>query len=168
VESPPALTRRRSLLGPLLAERTAPVATDVMLVVVRLALGWIFFHYGAGKLFGWFHGPGIHATSLFFSNTAHLRPGGFFAVFGGVLEFGGAIALALGLGARLVGLALFADMVMATITVTWVNGFNSASATPGYELNLAIGALALVVAFLGAGRPSLDAAIGRRLKVAGE
>jgi putative oxidoreductase len=67
------------------------------------------------------------------------------------------VLLILGLGARLAGLALFGDMVMAMITVTWVNGINSESLTPGYELNLALAVLALVVAVFGAGRLSLDA-----------
>ena len=49
---------------------------------MRVALAWIFVYYGAGKLFGSFNGPGLHNTALFFSNTAHLRPGGFFAVLG--------------------------------------------------------------------------------------
>ena len=129
---------------------------------MRVALAWIFIYYGAGKLFGSFNGPGIHETSLFMANTAHLHPGGFFAVLGGVIEFGGAIALVLGLGARLAGLALFGDMVMAMITVTWTNGIHQAT-PPGYELNVALAALALVVALLGAGRFSVDALVERRL-----
>ena len=96
----------------------------------ELSLAWIFIWYGAGKLFGAFNGPGLHQTALFFSNTAHLRPGGLFAVLGGVIEFGGGISLVLGLGARIAGLALFGDMVMAMITVTWVNGINSESLHP--------------------------------------
>ena len=74
-----------------------------MLCSPRIALAWIFIYYGAGKLFGAFNGPGIHRTALYFSNTAHLHPGGFFAVLGGILEFGSAIALALGLASRLAG-----------------------------------------------------------------
>ena len=104
---------------------------DAALGAVRVALAWIFVYYGAGKLFGSFNGPGLHNTALFFSNTAHLRPGGLFAVLGGVIEFGGAIAMALGLASRLAGLALFGDQVMAMITVTWVHGINSESLTPG-------------------------------------
>ena len=119
-------------------------------------------HYGAGKLFGWFNGPGIHGTSLYFSEAAHLHPGGLFAVLGGVIEFGGGIALALGLFSRLAGLALFGDMVMAMITVTWATGI-SRSNPPGYQVNLALGVLALVVALLGSGRFSLDALIERRV-----
>ena len=166
MDSPPTSTRvrgARRLVAALVATRTGVLASDLALVAARTALAWIFTWYGSGKLFGWFNGPGIHRTALFFSSTAHLHPGGFFAVLGGVIEFGGAISLALGLGTRLAGLALFGDMVMAMITVTWVNGFNSATVNPGYELNLAIGVLALVVAAFGAGRFSLDAVIERRL-----
>ena len=145
-------------------QTTSPL-TDELLIVVRIVLAWIFLYYGAGKLFGAFNGPGLHATALFFSNTAHLHPGGFFAVLGGVIEFGGAIALIFGLGARLAGLALVGDMIMAMITVTWTNGINSESLTPGYELNLALAALALVVVVVGAGRFSVDALLDRHLVV---
>ena len=60
------------------------------------------------------------------------------------------------------GIALFGDMVMAMITVTWATGINSHTAPPGYQLNLALAGLALVVAFLGSGRFSLDAEVERR------
>jgi putative oxidoreductase len=147
----------------LLSTRTATLPADLALVAARIALAWIFIYYGAGKLFGSFNGLGLHRTALYFSDTAHLHPGGFFAVLGGVIEFGGGIALALGLATRLAGLALFGDMVMAMITVTWATGINSTTSPPGYQLNLAVGVLALVVAVFGAGRFSLDALAARRL-----
>ena len=96
----------------------------------RTVLAWIFIYYGAGKLFGAFNGGGIHGTALYFSETAHLHPGGLFAVIGGVIEFGGGVAMAIGLGVRLAGLALFGDMVMAMITVTWATGLDSESRLP--------------------------------------
>ena len=138
-------------------------SSDAALGALRIALAWIFIYYGAGKLFGAFNGPGIHNTALFMSNTAHLHPGGLFAVLGGVIEFGGAIAMALGFGSRLAALALFGDQVMAMITVTWVNGINSETLTPGYEFNLALAVMALAIALLGPGRVSVDALIERRL-----
>lgn len=150
------------LVNSLLSTGAGAAASDLVLIAVRVVLAWIFIYYGAGKLFGAFNGPGIHRTALFFSDTAHLHPGGFFAVLGGVIEFGGALALALGLGARLAALALFGDMVMAMITVTWSNGINSESLTPGYEFNMALGVLALVVVVFGAGRVSIDAMLQRR------
>ena len=165
-----AVTHRRSarsLLEAVVSTRTTPLPTDCALAAARIALAWIFIYYGGGKLFGWFNGPGIHRTALYFSQTAHLHPGGLFAVLGGVIEFGGGVALALGLASRLAGLALFGDMVMAMITVTWATGINSSTVPPGYQLNLALAVLALVVAILGSGRFSLDSLIERRLGVGG-
>jgi putative oxidoreductase len=164
-------THRRSGRGWLalaVSSRTAALPTDLALLAARVALAWIFIWYGAGKLFGAFNGPGFHQTALYFSNAAHLHPGGLFAVLGGVIEFGGGIALALGLASRLAGLALFGDMVMAMITVTWATGIGSSPPShPGYQLNIALCVLALVVAFLGAGRFSLDALIERQLTAMG-
>ena len=153
----------RDLLGLVFHVRRAPVVEDLGLLAGRIALFWVFIYYGAGKLFGAFNGPGLHNTALYFSNTAHLHPGGFFAVLGGIVEFSSSIAMAVGLGVRLAGLALFGDMVMAMITVTWSTGLNSSNPPPGYQLNLALGVLALVIAALGAGRFSLDAVVDRRL-----
>ncbi|HET6966619.1 MAG TPA: DoxX family protein [Acidimicrobiales bacterium] len=147
----------------LLGSRSSSLEADLALVAVRTALAWIFVYYGASKLFGSFNGPGIHQTARFMADTAHLHPGELFAVVGGVIEFGGAIALALGIASRLAGLALFGDMVMAMITVTWVNGINSEKLPAGYELNVALAVLALVVVLLGAGRFSVDAVVERRL-----
>lgn len=160
---PARQSRGRRWVTAVVNTRDAALSVDLALVAVRTALAWIFIYYGASKLFGWWNGPGIHETTLFFANTAHLRPGGLFAVVGGVIEFGGGIAIALGLGARLVGLALCGDMVMAVITVTGTNGINSEKVPPGYELNVALAALALVMALLGAGRFSVDALAERRI-----
>ena len=159
----PRMDRPRQLLTLLFGVRPSSLSADLALLTARIALAWIFVYYGAGKLFGAFNGPGIHRTALYFSNTAHLHPGGFFAVLGGLIEFGSAIAMALGLATRLAGLALFGDMVMAMITVTWATGINSANPPPGYQLNMALAVLALVVALLGAGRFSLDAVVEQRL-----
>jgi len=164
-----APTRRSTKwLGLLFGTTSAGPAVDVALLAVRIALAWIFIYYGAAKLFGSFPGPGphgIHQTALYMSQSAHLRPGGFFAVLAGLTEFGGGVAMALGLFTRLAGLALFGDMVMGMITVTWATGINSASAPPGYQLNLALAVLALAGALTGAGRFSIDAVIARALQI---
>jgi putative oxidoreductase len=155
--------RGRELLAMVLGTRTGRLPADLALIAARTALAWIFIYHGSGKLFGWFNGPGLHRTALYFAGTAHLHPGEFFAVLGGITEFGSGIVLALGLASRLAGIALFGDMVMAMITVSWANGINSETPNPGYELNMALGVLALVIAFFGAGRFSIDALIERRL-----
>ena len=138
-------------------------AVDLAVLAVRIALAWIFIYYGAAKLFGAFPGSGgphgVHETAIFMSQVAHLRPGELFAILAGVTEFGGGIAMALGLCTRLAGLALFGDMVMAIITVTGSQGFNPTTSGTGYQLNVAIAGLALVAALIGAGRFSVDARI---------
>lgn len=145
--------------------RSASLPKDLALLAARAALTWIFIYYGAGKLFGAFDGGGIHGTAQFFSHVAGLSPGTFWAVVGGLIEFGGGIAMALGLATRLAGLALFGDMVIAMVTVTWATGLNS---NPGYQVNIAVAALALVMVFLGSGRFSVDAVIDRTLARGGK
>ncbi len=156
-------SRGRAFLAALSSTRTAPRAADCVLVAVRVVLAWIFVYHGSRRLFGWFGGPGIHQSAQFFANTAHLDPGTFFAVLGGVIEFFGGVALAVGLLSRLAGTAIFVDMMMAIITVTWANGINATGTKSGYELNLALGTLALVIAVFGAGRFSVDAVLERHL-----
>ncbi|HVA09312.1 MAG TPA: DoxX family protein [Acidimicrobiales bacterium] len=156
----------RAVLEAVLGTRTAALPTDCALVAGRAALAWIFIYYGGGKLFGAFNGPGIHRTALYFSQTAHLHPGGLFAVLGGLVEFSGGIAMALGFATRLAGVALFGDMVMAMITVTWTTGINNSVNPPGYQLNIALGVLALVVGIFGSGRFGVDALIARRITAA--
>jgi len=164
LDAPPRPRRSaRSILALVVGTRTSELPASCALAAVRIVLAWIFIYYGAGKLFGAFNGPGIHRTALYFSNTAHLHPGGFFAVLGGIVEFGSAIALALGLGSRLAGIALFGDMVLAMITVTWATGIASIADPPGYQLNMALAVLGLVAAVFGSGRFSLDALIERRI-----
>lgn len=158
-------SRARTLLAALFSTRTAPGAADCALIAVRIVLAWVFVYHGSRRLFGWFDGPGIHDSAQYFANTAGLRPGTLFAVAGGVIEFGGGIAIAIGLLSRLAGAAIFVDMMMAIVTVTWANGINATGPKSGYELNLALGALALVIAFFGAGRFSIDALVARRLSV---
>ncbi|HXC78786.1 MAG TPA: DoxX family protein [Candidatus Acidoferrum sp.] len=168
-----AAPRRRSAkwLGLLFGTTSAGLAVDVALLAVRIGLAWVFIYYGGAKLFGAFPGSGphsLHETALYMSHTAHLRPGAFFAVLAGLTEFGGGVAMALGLCTRLAGLALFGDMVLAMITVTWATGISSATAPPGYQLNLALAVLALMGMLAGGGRFSTDALIvrilGRRRK----
>ena len=157
-------SRGRALLLAVCSPSTAPLPADVALVAARITLAWVFVYHGSRRLFGWFDGPGIHASAQYFANTAHLHPGAFFAVMGRIIELAGGIAIALGLLSRLAGLAIFVDMMMAIVTVTWANGINATGGKSGYELNLALGVLALVIGIFGAGRLSVDALIARRLR----
>jgi putative oxidoreductase len=161
---PSTLTRVTQLQKNLDSPEMRAKSLDVALLIIRLALAWVFIYNGGGKLFGWFNHGGIHAYAVFFANTAHLHPGTLFAVLSGVTEFVGGIAMALGLLARLVGVALFGDMLIAMITVTFANGLEGSSLGDGYEINIALAALALSVVLLGSGRYSLDRYFGASLR----
>ncbi len=138
------------------ATREARLSLDVALLAARTALAWIFVYHGAGTLFGAFGGSGIHPQALYFAHVAHLQPATFFAVLGGIIECFGGAAVGVGIFGRLAALGLLGDMVIAMVTVTFRNGLIGGAAGSGYELNLALAALALVVVLLGTGRFSLD------------
>lgn len=140
------------------ASKNSSTARDVALLAARVALAWVFVYHGAETLFGAFHGPGVHRSSLFYGQVAHLHPATFFAVFGGSIEFFGAIGVGVGVLGRLAAAGLVGDMAMAMITVTFGNGIVSNAPGGGYELNLALAGLAFVIAVMGTGSWSLDAA----------
>jgi putative oxidoreductase len=134
---------------------------DLALFAARIGLAWIFVYHGAGTLFGAFGGPGLHRQAAFFAGTAHLHPGMVFAVMNGVVECFGGAAIGLGVLSRISALGIVGDMVIAMATVTFKVGIISTSAGSGYELNLGLCCLALVVAALGPGRFALDHILGR-------
>jgi putative oxidoreductase len=161
-------TRVRDLSRQLSATRDTPYARDLALIGARIALAWLFIYHGAATLFGWFGGSGLHSATIFFATIAHLRPGGFWAAVAGVTELVGAIAVAVGLFGRLGAAGLVVTMAMAMATVTADNGIASTVANinkggGGYELNVALAALALVIAIMGTGRFSLDVLLRRYL-----
>ena len=142
--------------------KDASSSRDVALLVARVALAWVFIYHGARTLFGSFGGPGVHRASIFYGTVAHLHPATFFTVLGGSIECFGGVAVGLGVLGRLAGAGLAGDMVVAMATVTFGNGIVSNAPGAGYEINLALAALASVVALLGTGRWSLDAMVRAR------
>jgi putative oxidoreductase len=160
------VARARDLNARLRSTRDTLVARDIALLGARIGLAWIFVYHGTGTLFGAFGGAGLHTEAAFYASTAHLHPGMFFAVLGGIIECFGGAAVGLGVFGRLAAAGLVGDMVMAMATVTFSNGIVSSAAGSGYELNVALATLALVVAVLGTGRWSLDAIVLRRPTVA--
>jgi len=143
------------------ATRDALLSRDIALLVGRIGLAWIFIYHGAGTLFGAFGGSGIHPQALYFAHVAHLQPATFFDWLGGIIECYGGSAVVLGIFGRLAALGLVGDMVIAMVTVTFGHGIIGNSTGSGYELNVALAALALVVAIMGTGRLSLDTALRR-------
>lgn len=159
MSAPAPVVRVRELSRRVRATRDTPRARDLALLVARIGLAWIFVYHGGRTLFGAFGGPGVHGASAFFATVAHLRPGALFAALSGVTEFFGAVAVGLGIFGRIGAVGLVGDMVVAMATVTFGNGIVSSAPGGGYELTLALAALASVVAVLGTGTFSLDVAL---------
>lgn len=125
------------------------------ILVLRAAVGVVFIMHGAQKLFGAFGGGGIGGTEQFFGSLG-LQPATFWAWLVALVEFGGGLALAIGLLSRWVGLLLAIDMAVAGIVVHLQNGFFVSNG--GVELVLILFAASLFFVANGGGKLSVDAA----------
>ena len=138
-------------------EPDPPRRTDAALLVLRLAVGVSFLAHGLDK-FGDFAGTEEFFASLGIPAPELMTP------LVAVTEVGGGLLLLAGLATPLVGVALAADMLVAYLTAHAGNGFFVADG--GGELVLLLGSASVALALAGAGRFSLDAALGLdRLRV---
>ena len=147
------LSFRRRLLR--LTDRLGFVAP----ALIRLTVGVIFIQTGWGKL----HTLG-DVTELFTKLGIPLP--GFNAVLASSTEFFGGILILIGLGARLVALPMAFVMVVAILTAQREQVDGLASLVGLQEWDYLV--MFLVIALLGPGALSLDAAIARRLGGSGE
>jgi putative oxidoreductase len=127
-------------------------------LVVRLALGIVFFAHGSQKTFGWFGGPGLSATIGGFRQM-NIPPAA--AVLAAFIELFGGLAMIVGLLARPAAIGLIVIMLVAIVKVHAKNGFFlNFYMTPGrghgYEYNLGLMAMALSILIGGAGALSID------------
>ncbi|HEY5857576.1 MAG TPA: DoxX family protein [Aldersonia sp.] len=131
-------------------------ARDLAVLIARVAIGIVFFEHGWQKLFT----NGIDGTTSFFAQVGvPAAPAS--AWFAAVIELAGGAALILGLAVPLAGMLLLIDMIGAFVFVHADAGIFVEQG--GYELVLVLGAAALLLAVIGAGRYSVDhLLIGRR------
>lgn len=117
---------------------------DIGLLILRLALGFVFIGYGVSKLGnlgmvqGMLGGAGIPAPGAFAPLVA-------------IIEVLGGLALILGAGTRIASILLAIIMVVAVLTVTAARGLMG-----GYDLNVALLGGLMVLLFAGAGAYSVD------------
>ncbi len=122
-------------------------------LLLRLAVGGFFVGHGTQKLFGWFGGHGLEATSQGFESMG-MRPGKRNAVAAGAAEAGGGAMLALGAATPLAASALTSVMLTAINRVHLKNG--PWAANGGYEYNVVLIAAVLTLAEVGPGPLSVD------------
>lgn len=128
-------------------EKLKPIA----LLLLRVAMGVIFVHYGYPKLF-------VHPRSSVAWFAHHDFPG-YFAYVSGVLELFGGLMLIAGLFTRVAGLLLAIEMAVALWRVQGL--ISDPLAVQNYQFPLMMGVAALALATVGAGTISLDGVLFR-------
>ena len=129
------------------------ISTDILLLVLRVVLGLLFFGHGTQKLFGWWGGRGIEGTSKMLASL-NIQPDKFWALIAGLGETLGGLGLVLGLYTPIAGALIVSVMLMAIIKVHWKNGLWNSNRGMEYQLlNIAV---ASVVGLSGPGLYSLD------------
>lgn len=131
---------------------------SVGLLILRLVVGGILVAHGGQKLFGWFGGHGLAGTGQFFERDLHLPSGRNYALGAGLGELLGGSLLILGFVTPGASAAAVGVMIVAMVAVHWRNGFFNTAG--GIEFPLLVATAAAVLAFTGAGRYSLDHAVG--------
>lgn len=131
---------------------------SVGLLILRLALGIVFFAHGAQKVLGWWGGHGIEG---FVGHVAQMGFPAWMGYLAAYTEFLGGIAVVIGLLTRLASLGLVSTMAVAIWKVHGANGlFLNGMCEPGrgngFEYAMVLGAMALCLVFAGAGRISID------------
>lgn len=121
-------------------------------LILRIALGIVFFAHGSQKLFGWFGGFGWAGTLGYFQQAMGIPP--FWAGLSFLVEFLGGVLILLGLLTRPAALTIAVSMLVAGLTVHLPNGFFLEK--NGVEYVFVLFLLALYFIIKGAGRISLD------------
>lgn len=114
-------------------------------LLLRLGLAAVFIVHGYPKLFVRFG-----ETAQFFESIG-IKPGKFWVIVVGVVEFFGGFLLLLGLFVQPVAILLAINMIIAILKVKYSKGFAG-----GYEFELILLIMALSLLVLGGGAYSLD------------
>jgi putative oxidoreductase len=130
---------------------------EIGLVILRAVVGLLLAAHGAQKLFGVLGGFGVSGTAGYLESLG-LRPGRPLAIAARGSELAAGLLLAIGLLTPLAAALIGATMLVAALTDhrgkgLWI--FNG-----GAEYVLTVASVAIALAFSGAGRWSVDAAIG--------
>lgn len=135
---------------------------DIALLIARIALGVVFIIHGGEKL-GLFGGQG-HGMLVGMMKSQGVALAPLLGWAATLSEFVGGILVLLGLLTPLGAALIISTMIVAIHTVHWQKGFSNPKG--GYEYNLVLSLIAVVLILLGAGSLSLDNVLG--IAVAGD
>ena len=145
-----------------MASRLIRTDDDPAALLMRLALGIVFFAHGSQKVLGWFGGHGASATLA--GMTKQGLPA-FLVVLLMIAEFAGSIGVLVGFLTRLAALGIGCVMLGAIVMVHSKIGFfmNWAGNQKGegFEYHLLALGLAIALIIKGGGLFSIDRAISR-------
>lgn len=127
------------------AARSDSVSIDIVLLIVRLITGYAFILHGYDKImnpFGWMEGSSVP---------------GIFQALAALAEFGGGIALILGVVSRLASLGLVFTMIVAVYVHAIMYGHPFVAKGGGsYEPATTYFLISLFLTVMGPGRFSID------------
>jgi putative oxidoreductase len=133
---------------------------DIVLTIIRVMLGVVFFYHGAQKMLGWWGGPGFTAQMKGFEAGGIPAPLAFLAI---AAEFFGGIGLILGFLARIAAFGISVNMIVAIFRIHLPNGFSmnwsGRQKGEGFEFHLLVLAITLGIMLAGAGALSIDGLI---------
>jgi putative oxidoreductase len=136
---------------------------DVLLTVLRLVLGIVFFAHGAQKLLGWFGGAGFTGTMDVFTQRMGIPAP--LALLPIAAEFFGGLGLIVGLLGRVAAFGIISDMLVAVVMVHahfgfFMNWYGNQQGE-GIEYHLLAITLGLAVVVRGSGALSCDRLLSR-------
>lgn len=136
-----------------IAKSVEPCSQSVVLLFLRIMIGWSFFLTGRGKL------ANFDRTTHFFESL-HIPAPAFHAGLVGGIEMVGGLLLVAGLATRLISVPLLVSMIVAYLTAdreAFASISDFTEAAPFIFL-----CVTLVTLVFGPGKLSLDALIARR------
>lgn len=139
-----------------LLAKLRPGFRDVVLLLLRVTIGWSFFVAGKGKL------GNLEGVTDFFGSLGIPAPGFHAGLVGGVEMIGGLLLIA-GLGSRIAAVPLAFSMIVAYLTAHREEAFAGVDAFAD-EAPFAYLVVSLVVLAFGPGRVALDAVVSRPLR----
>ena len=126
---------------------------DLALLILRVTAGITMAYHGHNKT------KNLGGTAKWFESMG-MRPGAVHARLAAFTEIAAGVGMAVGFLTPLTGAAFIGLMLVAGIVAHRNNGFFIFLKDQGWEYTMILGVIGLFVAMVGAGRNSLDRALG--------